>query len=133
MWQSRLPQATRIPAYETNNPCTKSAKGPHTESAITNNTLAHTLYGDIRSENRKNLDTRVTWILLFHLHRNADETFEIRCELSLPLKMNAEGQVDEWLERIILGPIPFGGGSVKLPIDNPQTPDIDINVTRRRA
>jgi hypothetical protein len=114
------------------DPSTKSSKGTNTKFAITNNALAHTLFGDIRSENRKNLETRVTWILLFHLHRDED-TAEIRCELSLPLKMNKEGQVDQWLTRIILGSIPFGRSTIKVSNDPPQTPNIEIDVKRRSA
>jgi hypothetical protein len=114
------------------NPSTKSSKGTNTKFAIANNELAHTLFGDIRSENRKNLETRVTWIFLFHLHRDEDVS-EIYCELSLPLKMNKDGQVDQWLTRIILCAIPFGGNTVKVSSDPPQTPIIEIDVTRRRA
>jgi hypothetical protein len=60
------------------------------------------------------------------------ETSEIRCELSLPARMNNEGQVDEWKERIILTAIPFGDGGARIKIDSP-TPNIDIDVQRRRA
>jgi len=114
------------------NPSTKSSKGINTKFAIANNELAHTLFGDIRSENRKNLETRVTWILMFHLHRDQDVS-EIRCELSLPLKMNSDGQVDRWLTRIIIGATPFGGSTVNVSIAPPQTPNIEIDVARRRA
>lgn len=116
---------------EDRNPCTKSSKGPYTESAITNNALAYTLFGDIRTAERKTIDARVTWVLLFH---RDEETLEVRCEISLPSRMNEDGQVDEWLERVILGPIPFGGGSVRVSNEPPpQTPDIEINIKRRRA
>jgi hypothetical protein len=110
---------------EDRNPCTKSSKGPYTQSAITNNALAHTLFGDIRK-----VTARTTWILLFH---RDEQTSETRCELSLPFNMNDEGQVDEWLERIILGPIPFGGASVRASSEPPRTPDIEIDVKRRHS
>lgn len=113
-------------------PSTKSSKGTRTKFAVTNNALAHTLFGDIRSENRKNLETRVTWILLFHLYQD-EKTTEIRSELSLPLKMNKEGQIDQWLTRIVLGSIPFGGSTIKFLGEPPGSPEIEIDVTRRRA
>lgn len=104
------------------NPATKSSKGSLTESAIKSNSLKYTLWGDIRKP-----DTRETWILLFHRDK---ETLEIRSELSLPVKMNAERQVDEWLERIVLSVIAFSGKTTKA-VDEPKTPDIDIEVKRR--
>lgn len=106
-------------------PSTKSSKGPYTESAITNNALKNTLFGDIR----RVTEPRETWILLFH---RDEHTSEIRAELSLPSNMNDEGQIDEWLERIVLGPIPFGGASVRISSEPPQTtPNIEIDVRRR--
>jgi hypothetical protein len=108
-------------------PSTKSAKGPITKLAVRNNELANTLFGDIRAAK----DTRVTWILLFY---RDDEASETRCELSLPLKMNKEGYVDQWVERIIMDPIPFGGSSSSVEIsDNPpQSPHIEIEVRRKQ-
>lgn len=108
------------------NPSTKSSKGPFTKSAIQNNALANTLFGDIR----KNKDMRVTWILLFH---RDEQLSEVRCELSLPLKMNSEGHVDEWIDRIPLGPVPFGGTSVRIEEPPQPSPNIEIDVKRRRA
>jgi hypothetical protein len=113
-------------------PSTKSSKGTRTKFAVTNNALAHTLFGDIRSENRKSLETRITWILLFRLHQD-ETTSEIRCELSLPLKMNKEGQIDQWLTRIILSSTPFGASTINVSSEPRQTPNIEIDVTRRRA
>jgi hypothetical protein len=110
-------------------PSTKSSKGPKTQLAIAQNALAWTLYGDIRTAEKQKADSRITWILLFY---RDTETSEIRCELSLPARMNNEGQVDEWKERIILAAIPFGDGGARIKIDSP-TPNIDINVQRRRA
>ena len=110
-------------------PSTKSGKGPKTQLAIAQNALAWTLYGDIRTAEKQQADARITWILLFY---RDDETSEIRCELSLPARMNDEGQVDEWKERIILAAIPFGDNGARIKVDSP-TPNIDIDVKRRRA
>jgi hypothetical protein len=103
-------------------PSTKSSKGSLTESAIKSNALKNTLFGDIRKK------TRETWILLFFRDK---QTFEIRSELSLPVKMNAEKQVDDWLERIILAAIPFSQVPEKASDNQPQAPDIDIKIKRR--
>jgi len=105
------------------NPATKSGKGSLTESAIKSNSLKYTLWGDIRKP-----DTRETWILLFHRDR---ETLEIRSELSLPVKMNNEKQVDQWLERIILSSIPFSGTPAKVFDEQAKTPEVHVEVKRR--
>jgi hypothetical protein len=105
------------------NPATKSSKGLLTELAVKSNSLKYTMFGDIRKPN-----TRETWILLFY--RDQD-TLEIRSELSLPVDMNAEKQVDHWLERIILSTIPFNGTRETLSDDKPQSPEIDVQVKRR--
>lgn len=104
------------------NPATKSSKGLLTQIAVKSNRLKYTMFGDIRR------NTRETWILLFY--RDQD-TLEIRSELSLPLDMNSEKQVDQWLERIILSPIPLDGMTETLRDDQPKVPDIDVRVRRR--
>jgi hypothetical protein len=114
-------------------PCTRSTKGPRTAKAISRNSMASTLFGDIRlrPEDLKLLNrSRMTWILLFY---HDGVTDELRCELSLPSKMNTEGYVDGWLERIILGSRPFDGGLAKRPSDAPQTPEIEVDVKRRHG
>jgi hypothetical protein len=48
--------------------------------------------------------------------------------------MNRDGEVEEWLERIILGTLPLEGQPAKITVDEPpQTPSIEIDVKRRRA
>lgn len=109
------------------NPSTKSSKGPQTEIVVTNNALAKSLFGDIRSERQKKVGARQTWLLLFC---RDEEKSESRCELSLPSNITDDGYIDEWSERIILGARPFGGASIKISNDSPQ-PDIDIAINRR--
>jgi hypothetical protein len=118
------------------SPCTKSRKGPHTEEVVTkNDSLMHTLFGDIRptSAELEKINARMTWLLLF---RRDEEKRATHCELSLPSRMNQEGQIDGWVERIILDSIPFGGEpstrSTDVP-NVPQTPAIEIDVKRRSA
>jgi len=110
-------------------PSTKSSKGPRTAEAIASN-LMNTLFGDIRKIPVKP-DGRATFMLLF----NRDEELEeVRCELSSPLKINEDdGRIDEWTERIILGPMRFDGGSKLSSGDGPQTPHLDVKIKRRSA
>lgn len=110
-------------------PSTKSGKGPRTQLAIAQNALAWTLFGDIRTAEKKKADARITFILLFYRDNDTSQT---RCELSLPASMNSEGQVDEWKERIILKPIPFGDSGARIKLESPEAPpNIEINVKRR--
>lgn len=110
------------------NPWTKSSKGPRTAEAVADNKLRYTLFGDIRKVTGK-VGGRLTYILLFHRDVEAQE---IRCELSSPVKINEDGRVDGWSERIILGSFPFGADRVSTP-NVPQTPDFDVEVKRRSA
>jgi hypothetical protein len=119
----------RYTGIKDQTPSTKSGKGPKTQLAIAQNALAWTLYGDIRTAEKQKADSRITWILMFY---RDTETSEIRCELSLPASMNNEGQVDDWKERIILMAIPFADRGARIK-DNSTTPNIDIDVQRRRA
>jgi len=114
---------------EEKNPSTKSTKGPHTISSIVNNQLV--LFGEIgKPVESGQVKNRVTWILLFH--RDTKKS-EVRFELSLPSKINGEGYVDEWSERIIFTAHPFEGSTVKITEDLPQSPNINIDVKRRRS
>jgi hypothetical protein len=108
-------------------PSTKSSKGPRTAEAIASN-LMNTLFGDIRKIASKP-DDRATYMLLFH---RDEELEEVRCELSSPLKINEDdGRIDEWTERIILGSMPFDGGSKISTGNGPQTPDLNVEIRRR--
>lgn len=117
---------------EDGSPCTRSSKGPRTAEAVTGNSLAQTLFGDIRlrPSDLQRINTRMTWMLLFARDIAREE---VRSELSLPSKMNVEGVVDGWLERIILGTLPLGSDSVKAPAGALHTPVIEIEVKRRGA
>ena len=113
-------------------PCTKSPKGPQTETAISNNQLclfAETEFAqEIKDREQQGL---ITWLLLIH---SDSHNREVRCELSLPVGMNEEGRVDGWDERIILGSIPFDADELEIPNDEtPQSPNIIVNVKRRGA
>lgn len=116
---------------ESKSPCTKSTKGPRTKKAIKENKDQLRLFGDVRllPEDLRQVNGRMTWILLIHRDRFLNE---VRCELARPVKMNPDGRVDGWAERIILGSIPLGGDVVQVPSEPaPQTPEIVVNINRR--
>ena len=66
----------------------------------------------------------LTWFLL--LHRAGSE---VRCELSLPSQISADGRITRWQERIMLPSIPLDGTEVE--IVAPVGPDLDIDVKRK--
>jgi hypothetical protein len=113
------------------SPCTRSSKGPRTENAVTINALQMTLFDvRLRPEDLDESNGRITFLLLFHSDAKANE---VRCELSRPIKMNEEGQVSGWAERIILPTSPLGGDVMKVLTDVPQTPTVVVKIKRRCA
>jgi hypothetical protein len=114
-------------------PCTKSRKGPRTRKAVAVNNRQLTLFpievtpgeiAQLQGEGR-----RMTWLLLFY----RDEIkSEVRFELSRPTKINKDGKVDGWIERILFRPFPFGGDSIEIPqIGSPNDGAINIEIKRR--
>ena len=113
-------------------PSTRSTKGPRTGSAIIVNALQLKLFGNVplRPEELKKSNGVMTWIFLFHRDVTAEET---RFELSRPVKMDSEGHVDVWAERIIFSGLPFGADGIFAPADVPLSPEIVPEVKRKRA
>jgi hypothetical protein len=109
-------------------PSTQSSKGPRTVDAVEGNAQQMTLF-DLRPEIERQNAERLTWILLFHRDKTSNE---VRCELSCPVRINEDGQIDSWDERVILAPIPFGGDNVEVRNDVPKTPQIDVKIKRKR-
>lgn len=112
-------------------PTTKSSKGPSTAEAVIANQaqLTFDFYvpetaapadGDVAR------DERITWMLL--VHRG---TGEVRSELSLPMSMGADGRIESWQERIILGSMPTDPTEIDINPPSPVMPDIQIDVKRR--
>lgn len=66
----------------------------------------------------------LTWFLL--LHRS---DAEVRCELSLPSQISADGRITRWQERIMLPTVPLDDATVE--VVTPQGPDLDIDVKRK--
>jgi hypothetical protein len=116
-------------------PCTKSSKGPHTAGAVRVNARQLDLFPiTVLPEDLARIKgdgKRMTWILLF----NRDEANrEVRCELSRPTSMSDNQHVDGWIERIILGSIPFDGDVAQIPTDRPlRSIAIDAVEIKRRA
>jgi hypothetical protein len=97
-------------------PCTRSSKGPRTAAAVdTNAQLAFWPESTMLSEEEADaLNSRETWLLLFHRDMTARE---VRSELSLPVALGTDGRVDGWRERILLTPFSFDGTADTLPFD----------------
>jgi hypothetical protein len=113
-------------------PSTSSTKGPRTADAVVVNALQLDLFGNVplKPEELKRTNGVMTWILLFHRDVAAQET---RFELSRPVKMDSEGHVIVWVERIIFAALPFGTDGVLVPADLPLSPEIVPEVKRKRA
>jgi hypothetical protein len=113
-------------------PSTRSTKGPRTADAVIINALQLSLFGNVplKPEELKKSNGVMTWILLFHRDVTAQET---RFELSRPVKMDSDGHVDVWVERIIFAALPFGTDGVLASKDLPQSPEIVPEVKRKRA
>lgn len=112
-------------------PSTKSSKGPSTVEAVATNQQQLDLpfvFPAVPAPARpaSEDDQRITWILLVHRSQT-----EVRCELSLPTAMSADGKVNGWRERIILGAVPTDPEDVTITPPQPQLPDIEIDVKRR--
>ena len=68
-----------------------------------------------------------TWILLYYWDERAGEDAELNCELSLPLRMDDQGHVSEWEERI---PISDISGSNSEEYDEAED-DVEVTVRFR--
>lgn len=112
-------------------PTTKSSKGPSTVEAVIANQaqltfdfyVPETAAASVGDESRGD---RITWMLL--VHRGVGE---VRSELSLPLSMGADGRIEAWQERIILGSMPTDPAEIDVAPPSPVTLDIQIDVKRR--
>jgi hypothetical protein len=104
-------------------PTTRCAKGPNTAAAVTVNIAQLELF-PIEAPPVHDGHERVTWFLLFYADRH-----ELRAELSLPVFIDAEGQIQAWRERIILPSEPLESEAI---IPEPDFgPEVDIDVRRR--
>jgi hypothetical protein len=112
------------------SPSTKAAKGRNTVEAIAINNAQFELFED-SAVLQRSLDTdgdadgMVTWVLLIHR-----DVAEMRYELALPSKIDPDGRINQWKERIILRPIPFGEASGSQGDDDAL--DVDVPIRRRQ-
>lgn len=123
------------------DPRTKYPKGAATKDAIEKNNVQLSLWsmpglkpdispavgGSATDVGAADSDGVMTWVLL--VVRVDDE---IRCELSLPYGIGIDNVVQSWAERIILKPIPLDGSSKVEVVPVEPTPEIDVQVTRRK-
>lgn len=110
------------------SPTTRAQKGIVTLLAVVANQAQLSLFSDTEAPKSRAAGEDdhevVTWILLMRRAKN-----ELRCELSLPSSMGADGRIDAWHERIILASIPIDGAPIDVTM--PPAPDIDVDVQRR--
>jgi len=112
-------------------PRTRSAKGSKTVGAVHKNKQLKLEFEDptpiIES---LRVVGRATWLfLMFRDFINR----EIRYELSRPISMTEEGHVDEWAERLIFPPTPFGDDAPKVdrsPGGDGQSPQIIVEIKK---
>lgn len=113
------------------SPTTRAVKGISTMLAVVANQFQLSLFSDadlpaVRQASGEEDDREdlVTWILL--IRRAKDE---VRCELSLPSSMGADGRINAWHKRLILDAVPVDGDP--LDIAMPEVPDIVVSVQRK--
>lgn len=109
-------------------PRTKYAKGPAMQAAVQRNAqLAFDILGD--EVDQADLDAYMTWFLMVHVNKH-----EIRSELSRPNGVDPKGYVSDWVDRLILSPLPNDGSAIDIDIDIDDGEDgngIDIPVEPR--
>jgi len=108
------------------SPKTKYPKGPATQAAVFSNqqSLQFEGFAAVEDEVDEVAGSWVTWMLL--RKRTGDSVF---AELSLPLSMTREGQVESWRIRIILDPLLIDP-NIEVEDDSSEPP-IDVPVRRR--
>jgi hypothetical protein len=111
-------------------PGTRSAKGPRTAAAVRVNQQQQAFDFMDPEAVIESLKTagRATWLFLTYRDLSAQE---LRCELSRPISMTEDGHVDQWGERILLEPIPFGDLSLSgYPESIEQSPEIVVHIEK---
>jgi hypothetical protein len=108
-------------------PSTKSSKGPRTAQAVNANQQMY-LGPDFEPQvSTCEVDSQnETWLLLFYT-----DAEELRAELSLPVKIDCEGHVNAWRERIILPTFPLDPDPLAMLAEPDFGPDIDIKIARK--
>lgn len=121
--------------YPDATPLTKSSKGKATRAAAHNNSRQANLFPFTGYTERTptQLGNLKLWTLL-HYHDHNESL--IRMELSMPIGLNAQNRVADWLERIILPPVEVDADDASVDIVSRQYDDqdeINVEVTRRES
>lgn len=109
----------------TRTPSNKSPKGRHTIDAIEINRQVD-MFADLLPPMTVQESKVETWVLLHHI-----TSTKIQAELSRPNEIDVDGKIIAWSERILLGTIQLDGEAIT--IEQPQSPDIDITISRKSA
>lgn len=114
------------------SPTTRAVKGISMLLSVVANQAQLNLFSDddaggpATNEDAEDRQGLVTWVFLIHRSSN-----EVRCEISLPSSMGADGRINAWRERIILPAVPVDGDQVEVAKPDTAAPDIEVEVKRR--
>jgi hypothetical protein len=112
---------------EQHSPSTKYPKGPLTAAAVDQNRQQLDLFPEMLPIGPT--EETLTWVLLVRYGAEGD-----RAELSLPSRIDDDGWISDWRERIILPVIAWDGGGAGARRRVPEPlPDFDIDVIRRTS
>jgi hypothetical protein len=108
------------------SPSTKYPKGSATVTAVEVNRFQLDMFNSNAMANAdESAGGPLTWILLSHMSGGV-----VSSELSLPSDLGLDGRVNAWSERILLPPLALG--QVKTDVETEFTPEVDIDIKRRR-
>lgn len=103
-------------------PRSKNPKGPAVELAVANNNQ-RLLWGDVLTP--KDPPPVETWVLLVSRDRD-----QVRFELSLPWRVDADGRIVDWKQRILFAPINTEPTNEVVPVED--TGEIEIDVRKKQ-
>lgn len=103
----------------------RRSRGPRGRVAVHRNQLVIDLPGF--SADVASTSVHGTWALVHHVDTDAQE---VRCELSLPVSVGADGRVEGWLRRIMLPELSFKARAIP---ERAPAEQIDIEVRRRSS
>lgn len=106
-------------------PSTRNPKGAMTLAVVRENVVQLSLFASGRDNPAVLKSRRVVYVLL--VYRDTDH---VRFELSLPARIDEDGRVVGWAERILFPPEAFGEPEALPVIDD--LPPIDVEVTRKQ-
>lgn len=104
----------------------RRSRGPRGRQAIHRNQLVMDL-PDLSPTSEGDVATSGAWALVHHVDVEGQE---VRCELSLPISVGADGRVEGWHRRIMLPELSFKAPAIP---ERSPTDEIDIEVRRRSS